>query len=404
MNKKFFCCFFSVFLMSCSTRQAEQSDLPLNGDRYIIDLDVERDTSIPLSSLFKNVRTIVLETGDSYLIGSLDDLQVFDGYIYILDSRKAKSLFVFDMEGRFIRKIGRVGNGPGEYSEIKDFTLDTKNGFIFLLGAVNRVLKYQLDGTYVYTISIQEPNTISNFIQFYDGKLYSYSFGKNQSLNDYMLLETDPEDGKVLSRSLPVKYNKGWTEPFFYGHSRFFMSRTNNPPRYNQMFMDYIVSIGKEITPYIELKSKYLTTEKNIEDFRSDGAIRVNSGNILNSKRIFNVNCFVENDNFINFRCGINPASSFAVILNKKTEEVKLVNYLSNDLIYKQDRKGGLGRFVFADEKGAYDILDTQSFTTISNFKTALMNDEIVPDLDKIDQLKQLDAESNPVIFFYAFK
>ena len=64
-----------------------------------------------------------------------------------------------------------------------------------------------------------------------------------------MLLEIDPGNGKVLSSSLPVRYNKGWNEPFFDSCSRIFMSRANNPPRYNQMYMDYIVSIGDEITP-----------------------------------------------------------------------------------------------------------------------------------------------------------
>jgi len=392
-----------IILFSCS-KQNNQQELSLNGEYYTIDLDANKESSLPLSSLFKNVRTIILETNEDSFIGEVNNLQVFDGYIYIFDSDKAKNLFVFDLEGKFIRKIGRLGNGPGEYTKITDFTLDTDNRIIYLRNQDNRVHKYNLDGTYIHTITIQAPNSHAFFIQYYNGKLYSNYLGWQQSQDDYMLLQIDPADGKILFSSLPLEHNKGWNEPFFYGHNPYFMSRMNNPPRYNQMFMNFIVSIGDEITPYIELKSKNLTTEEDIESFRGEGAIRVNSRNVLNSKKIFNVNCFIENNDYLCFRCGLNPLYSFVVLLYKETGDVKLANYLSNDLIFKKDEKGTLGRFLFSDEKGAYEILNTQSLSVFDDFQASMKNDEIVPDLNKLDQLIKLNANSNPVIFFYEYK
>jgi len=394
----FFFLFF-LFFPSCSLKKTQQK-LPLDGKYYTIDLDIKKESSIPLSSLFKNVRTIILETNKDCLIGRVNGLQVFDGYIYIFDSSKAKSLFVFDLEGRFIRKIGSLGRGPGEYVEIHDFTLDTENRIIFLCDALNRIQKYQLDGTYIHTINIQAPNSKAGFIQFYHGSLYSSQLWWNKSNDNFMLLEVDPNDGKILSRSLPVQYNKGWNENFSDPLSRVFMSRANNPPRYNQMFMDYIVSIGKEITPYIELKSKYLTTETDVESFRGEDGRTVNSLNLLNSSKLFNVHCYIENDDFICFR--ISSKSSFVVIYDKKTSNVKLANYLSNDFVYKQDTKGMFSRFVFADEKGAYSILDVQ-YDDLDDLKSAIKKNETVHDFDKSNQLLKLDEESNPVIFFYEF-
>ena len=400
MKKKIYCFFVFFLFLSCSNQT--QQKLPLDGDYYTIDLDSKKDPSIPLSSLFKNVRAVILETNKDCLIGRVSGLQVFDGYIYVFDSSKAKSLFVFDLEGRFIRKIGSLGRGPGEYIEIHDFTLDTENRIIFLCDALNYIKKYQLDGTYLHTITIQAPNSKAGFIQFYNGRLYSSQLWVEKSNDNFMLLEIDPSNGKILSSSLPVQYNKGWNENFSDPLSRVFMSRANNPPRYNQMFMDYIVSIGKEITPYIELKSNYLTTETDIESFRGKEGRRLNELNLINSSKLFNVTCFIENDDFISFRFGMSR-SSFVVIYYKKTGEVKLANYLSNDLIYKQDTKGLFGKFVFADEKGAYSILDTQ-LDDIDDFKSAIRNNETVPNLDKSDQLMKLTEESNPVIFFYEFK
>ena len=399
MNNRLLYFVFSIAFLSCSSKDNRQ-DLPLDGVYYTIDLDGEKDTDIPMSTLFKSVQTIILESTDECIIGNINTIQVFDGYIYLLDSYKTKRLFVFDMEGKFIRKIGEIGSGPGEYSMVTDFTLDTDNNFIYLRDQENRLLKYQLDGTYEKTITIEET---THFIQFYNGRMYSSTFIWDKTKDNYLLLEIDPNDGKILSRSLHVKYNKGWNEPFFDVHSRFFMSRVQNPPRFNQMFMDYIVSIGKEITPYIELKSKYLTTEADIENFHGKDGIPANTLNVINSTKKFNVHCFIENDDFVNFRWGGVVHHTLSVVLDKKTGKARLFDHINNDLVYKQNQNDKLIMFQFSDAKGAYVILETYN-NSLSYFQNAIKNDEIVADLDKLDQLKQLNEEDNPVIFFYEYK
>lgn len=373
------------------------------GEYYTIDVDGKKEPSILLSSYFKGVRTIILESNKDCLIGFVNKIQVFDGYIYILDSSKTKSLFVFDMEGKFIRKIGSLGNAPGEYLELNDFTLDTESRIIYLCDLKNRVHKYRSDGTYLHTITMDAPDSKALFIQFYNGRLYSSPLWWNKSGDNYMLLEIDPDDGKILSRSLPVKYNKGWNEAFFSGHSRLFMSYGNNPPRYNQLFMDYIVSVGEEVTPYIKLKSNNLTTEKDIENFRGKDQIRLNSANIYKSSKKFNVHCFVENENFILFRYGGITSSTFIVTFNKKTGEVKLADHYINDLIYNHSNHDWLGLFGFSDSRGVYEVLNTQT-NFFSDFKNSIQNNETVPGLDKTDQLVKLNSESNPAILIYEFK
>ena len=397
----FFLFFLFFLLISCSKKQIQQ-DLPLDGDFYTIDLDAKKEISIPLSSFFKSVQTIILENRKECLIGNISEIQVFNEFIYILDSRKTKSLFVFDMEGRFIRKIGGLGNGPGEYIEPNDFTLDIENGIIYICDIRNRVLKYSLDGTYIHTITIQAPLSNIAFIQFYNGSLYSNHIWWDKSEGNYLLLEIDTSDGKILNSALPLSYNKGWNELFFDSYSRFFMTRANNPPKFNMMFMDYIVSIGKEITPYIKLKSENLTTEKDIDDFRSKKVLPFEVGKIMKSSKNFNVHCYIENENYIMFRYGF--SSRFTVIFNKKTKETKLATYLRNDLIFNQNQKERLGEFLFSNSKGAYSILDTQRGNELYDFQSAIEKNIIVPELDKLEQLKQLDDDSNPVIFFYEYK
>jgi hypothetical protein len=375
----------------------------LEGDCITINLDGEKEAFIPISSVFKNVQPIILETGKDCLIGNLSELQVFDGHIYVFDKYFAKSLFVFDMEGRFIRKIGNVGKGPGEYIQANDFTLDTENRFIYLSDRGNRVHKYQLDGTYINSITIPIPRSNINFIQYYNGRLYADVFPWEPDMADYMLLETDPDNGKILSRSLPIKYNKGWAELFFMGHS-FFMSRLNSPPRYTQLFMDYIVSVDKEITPYIELKSKNLITDndlKNLPETTYKTNLMEKLEPLQGRSKIFDVHNFVENENVIIFSYQTVIFNYFTVVYSKETGTVRIAEYLCNDLIFKHDKSGLYGRFIFFDAKGAYEILHTNM---IDDFQESMRNNELLPGLEKAEQLMELNTESNPVIFYYEFK
>ena len=169
------------------------------------------------------------------------------------------------------------------------------------------------------------------------------------------------------------------------------------------MFMDYVVSIGAEIMPFIKLESRYLTTEQDIESFRGQYPVPINTANIMSSSKLFNMYCFIENDDIISFKYGLR--NNFCVIYFKKTGEVKLVTYLSDDLVYKNNQNDSSIRFLFADAKSAYHVLDPQSGSNFfNNFMLSITNNEVVPDLDKLEQLKQLDEDANPVIFFYEFK
>ena len=398
---------FSLLLMFmysfsfCSVEQKKSSQIE---SKYSINLDEKKEVSISYSTYFKNATPIILETNKDCLIGNITELKIFDGYVYILDAQSAKSLFVFDLDGRFIRKIGSLGNGPGEYTQLSNFTLDMENRFIYLLDYFKHLHKYHLDGTFVKTITPKVQNNNIIHIQYYNKRLYMRTIGYKPTASDCMLMEADPDNGDILSKSLPLKYNKGWAELIFMGNS-FFMPKLNDPPLFTQMFMDHIVSIGEYITPYIEIKSKNLVTDKDISNITEvsggrDIFQRFNTYLRENSK-IFNINNYVENDEFIFFMYQQGLMNINVVIVNKKTESVVLTQNFINDLIFKNDENHYFDGFKFSDTKGAYEILQTRS---IVNFLESIRNSEIVPELNKYDKLLNLEDDANPVIFYYEYK
>jgi hypothetical protein len=397
--------YFLVLLVhstnSCSVNPKELSQIE---SKYTIDLDGKQEAYVPFSAYFKSPKTIILETDKDCLIGHISEFQVFDGHIYILDKHIAKGMLVFDTEGRFIRKIGSLGQGPGEYILPSDFSLDTENRFVFLLDFGQRVHKYRFDGTFVQTIIPKMQKANISHIQYHNKRLYISTLSFKPSSNDKMLLEIDIDNGEILSQYLPLKYNKGWAEPFLMDHN-LFIPRLNAPPLYTQLFMDYIVSIEGNITPYIEIKSKNLVNAKDLMSVTNNsGDASAKTGGYKRLLRedfskVWNVHSYVENGEFILFR--YRQGSNNTVIFHKKTETVKLVKDFCNDLKLKNDDNRFWGGFVFSDSKGAYEILQN---TSIELFLKSIRNNEVVPGLDKKDELLRLNEESNPVIFYYEFK
>ena len=100
--------------------------------------------SVKSSDIIAEHTYIKLESSDSSLLGSVNQIEISGDRIYILDRDKTNSIFVFSMQGKFVQKLEAKGNGPGEFIAPQSFKIDS-NGYIYVLDRVlNRLLKYQL--------------------------------------------------------------------------------------------------------------------------------------------------------------------------------------------------------------------------------------------------------------------
>ncbi|GHT29708.1 hypothetical protein FACS189432_08920 [Bacteroidia bacterium] len=58
-------------------------------------------------------------------------------------------ILVFNKTGKFIRSIGSQGEGPREYTYIKNFALDKKNKRLFITSYNKKIISYDLNGNYL---------------------------------------------------------------------------------------------------------------------------------------------------------------------------------------------------------------------------------------------------------------
>lgn len=106
-------------------------------------------TQHDISEFLDTVKFVKLELTKESLIGSINKLIVFEGRIYVLDTRTS-SLFMFSMDGEYISKISKVGKDPEEYIQLDFFDIDFKSKQIVLTDLMGYcVLRYDLKGNYI---------------------------------------------------------------------------------------------------------------------------------------------------------------------------------------------------------------------------------------------------------------
>lgn len=172
---------------------------------------ISNKKEIRLSEVASSVRYIPLETtAESLLDKDIMDITFAGGYLFVCDY---KNLFQFTPEGKFIRKIGKSGQGPGEYNQsILAVTYDEVQKQIFMSDMRQaKVLVYSFDGKFLWDMKNQSGG-ISPYID-QSGNLYTvtgeYLYSKDRKGND---LFVNDRKGKLLY-AFPFRFEEGKRYP-----------------------------------------------------------------------------------------------------------------------------------------------------------------------------------------------
>lgn len=164
--------FCFIFLYSCLSQEQKVFDA-----KKVICIDpdnIEREYMEHASKIIKKVSYIPLETSDKCLIGDIEKLIYSQGYFYIFDNMSNR-IYQFDDSGRFIRQIGNVGKGPGEYIRITSFTHNkVNNGISIYCERKQSILEYDSLGFFIKEIKIglvaYDFISFENHYVFYTGR------------------------------------------------------------------------------------------------------------------------------------------------------------------------------------------------------------------------------------------
>jgi hypothetical protein len=138
----------SILFIGCG-KQGER-DTDKSSGIYIIDFEQGHDTEqqMFISEIADSVEYIELKTPDDIVVTRIWDIKQFDDYLLI---RARHDVLLFHKTGQFIRQIGAMGQGPGEYIVCCYIDYDRKKKEI-VIADTRKFLFYDLEGKFLRSI------------------------------------------------------------------------------------------------------------------------------------------------------------------------------------------------------------------------------------------------------------
>ena len=398
-----------IFFVSCKNQ--ENSTFRTN----IIDIEdgLQNLTTIKTSDFGKTIRYIPLETTDGSLVGNNPIFKVLRDYI-VVEFRSPGSCLLFDKkDGHFIAKIGNIGQGPNEYSDIFSWT-DEKEEFLYFKRAPGQLLKFDMQGNFCGNMAFSTPPGLADYYLLTDsgGIGYFNAIGQRQLFS----LGFFAKEGNLID-SIPLLYPKNQIDASQIESISVLREYTiyGNWGKVGLIMIDYkndtreilaanIARLWKN-NGNIRFKEDYVDTLYTVSGSKLVPSIIFNTGKYhwpveeITSKKNTNERIIItdvsENDNFVFFQCIKGLYSDEPILYNglynKKTGETKIGNFsnaieddLTHFMPFAPFGMGTSGEFISFVE--AYKIMEW-----LEKHPEAKDNEDLA-------FLKQLDEEGNPVV------
>lgn len=160
---------FIVFINSCKK--------PTEDPLTTIHIDLDKDDNSNWENLFTDVEIIPLEFTLESMLVNIEKILLQDGNYLIFDKDQS-IVYKFNDAGKFLSKLDKLGNGPGEYQSIYDVIINPYNDNIELMSAIGSIYIYDKSFRWVETIDLPDIRSVHKFQIFSEDiiALYSYDF------------------------------------------------------------------------------------------------------------------------------------------------------------------------------------------------------------------------------------
>ena len=343
-----------------------------------------KDSIIELEKIISEIKVTQLETNKDNLIGIITKIIYTDNHIIIGDNIISNAIYMFNTNGKFIKQISSIGNGPGEYTSFTHITLSPdKKNIIIIDDTKGKAIYYSIDGDYIKDEILPYRSEIVEYIN--NNELaFSNTAGiyKNgNSIQNTFIISN--KKGEIYNTYFPSTFTNEFNLVTHPDHLKVY----NADLYYNPNLSDTIYHISKR-----QIVSQYIVDIENCNkpSKSSPTALKDYIDFIQNSKS-FNGD-FLITENLI--LIGLFPNGSFPILYNKQS-------HISCQI----DQKYHKSIFAFL---GKYDIINSYEKHSITAGVNA--NDFIniynkMPQSEKTNlQHIKIEKDDNPIIFTYRLK
>jgi hypothetical protein len=361
-------------------------------------IESSKGITMLLSEIAEDITFIPLETTDECLIGNYCVIYFFKDYIVTIDN--IHQIFLFDKTGKYIRKIGNKGQGPGEYIHAQSPIIVNNELFIYDL-SVGKTLCYDLlTGKCLRTTIHYDHNAVPQNVWCLNDSILVYYFS--------VPIFGDPKEFMHI-RTLSLDFeitNKLWHEEFqsILNTSSKSYEPPESPIMYSKDGNEYMLDPNDEngivycinkkfekIPAYQIYKGKYYFDEKS-------------------EKKSYNILSMIDTDRFVFFFGELLPNHYARFILyDKATNESKhIISEFGPLSGFHNDIDGSIpfwpngivSRNVLYDAVTSYKLKELMSHPCYKTFE--IKNKEKHQAIkDYVDSAKEDD---NPVIFLVTLK
>lgn len=159
--------------------------------------NLHKEQAFNLSEIASDIRYVPLETTDDCLLGNDCYVQYVDGQIFVMSG----ILYRFDGKtGRFLNRIGRIGQGPGEYNKSVHYAVNPATKRVYVL-QFKTMLEYDYDGKFLRLLPAEDHNVGACCMMNSRQMIYAndaYNYTTNAEANQLFMV--DLEKGKVIGR------------------------------------------------------------------------------------------------------------------------------------------------------------------------------------------------------------
>lgn len=148
MKSMIYLLFIALLFASCKQRP---NRIDANDDS-IKNIDIENSLSeivpsLPLSDAVSGIEIVTLEINPNSFIADIKDVAITKHDIFVADN-KDQRLLRFSREGKFLNRIGTIGQGPEEYIQMWQFLIDEAKEEVYIVTILQGINVYEYDGTF----------------------------------------------------------------------------------------------------------------------------------------------------------------------------------------------------------------------------------------------------------------
>ena len=245
-----------ITLLGCSSNM-KQEPISKSGIPVInLSEDVSTVPSLLLSEVAEKLEIVLLEMTDQSMLGEIRRIQVTDHNIWI-DHGREFYIYRFSRSGKFLNKIGSIGQGPGEYTTYSTFLVDEDKKEVYIIANTNGVLAYDFEGNFKRKI-VDIQTILQLFSSVYDQYiLNNQKFFATQNFGLYRPIDKDLL-WSFVSLSDDFQKKKYFKNPAHVGKEELIIANRANMDRMVNYWREYLTSMD---TYNAQLTLKYPDTD-----------------------------------------------------------------------------------------------------------------------------------------------